>query len=41
MTSTFKFGTAGCGGPSASPGFPGRSGLSGVFPTIFVSHLNH
>ena len=46
LTSTFKVGTAGCGGhcvwvPSGFCGSHGcRSGLFGVFPTIFVLYLN-
>ena len=46
VTSTFKVGTACCGGcgvwvPSAFCGDQeGRGGLSGVFPTIFVLYLN-
>ena len=40
VTSTFKVGTVGCPGRFTSPGFPGRDGLSGVFPTIFVLYLN-
>ena len=39
-TSTFKVGTAGCGGWFTSPGFPVHVGLSGVFTTIFVLYLN-
>ena len=34
MTSTFKVGTADCGGRFRSSLFPGRSGLSGVFPAL-------
>ena len=40
MTSTFKVGTTGCGGGFVSLWFPGCSGLSGVFSTIFVLYLN-
>ena len=40
LTSTFKVGTGGCGGRSASPTFPGYAGLCGVFPTIFVLYSN-
>ena len=41
VNSTFKVGTASCCGRFASPSFPGRSALRGVFPTIFVLYLNH
>ena len=34
VTSTFKVGTADCGGRFRSSLFPGRSGLSGVFPAL-------
>ena len=40
VTSTFKAGTGGCGGWSASLSFPGPSGLSGAFLTIFVLYSN-
>ena len=46
VTSTFKVGTAGCGGrggwvPSGfCGGWVGRGGLSGAFHTIFVLYLN-
>ena len=40
VTSTFKVGTADCGGRLRSSLFPGRSGFSGAFPTIFVLYLN-
>ena len=38
--STFKHGPGGCGGQMASPSLPGRAGLFGVFPTIFVLYSN-
>ena len=37
VTSTFKVGTGGRAGRSASPSFPGCGGL---FPVIFVLYLN-
>ena len=40
VTSTFKAGTGGCGGWSASLSFPGPSGPSRVFLTIFVLYSN-
>ena len=35
-----QVGKAGCGDWFASPQFPGRVGLSVVFPTIFILYLN-
>ena len=40
VTSMFKNGTGGCAGWSASSGFPGCGGLSGVFPIVFVLYPN-
>ena len=40
VTSTFKVGTFGCGGSFESPSFPDRSGVCGVFPSIFVLYSN-
>ena len=40
VASIFKAGTGGCGGWFPAWSGSGWSGLSGVFPTIFVLYLN-
>ena len=40
MIFTFKDGAGGCAGWSEFPGFSGRGGCAGVFPVVFVLHLN-
>ena len=40
LTSKFKTGTGDCAGWSASPGFPGCSRHSGVYPIIFALYSN-